>query len=134
VARNPIGLGQIGSALYKNARGLSGRDLRDDAQVAEDERRRREEKAWRRMGLKAPPYILPPRLRLCYSSNGQSIQGTVVVEVIIGIDGLPKKLRVLQSCGYGPLDDEVVRAMREAKWKRPHKPTTVKYKFSPAAT
>lgn len=43
----------------------------------------------------------------------RKIQGTVVLEVIVGRDGLPSAIRVLRSLDAGGLDAEAVKAVRQ---------------------
>jgi len=53
-----------------------------------------------------------------YSKEGREaeIQGTVVLEAVIGIDGLPSHIRVVRPLGHG-LDEEAVKALNKWKFK-----------------
>jgi TonB family protein len=48
---------------------------------------------------------------------------------MIGADGLPKNVSVFATSGFALVDKEAVRAMRQAKWKRPRNPVRVKFKL-----
>jgi TonB family protein len=59
--------------------------------------------------------ILLRQVRPNYTSEAmqRKIQGTVVLEVVIGSDGIPSALRVLRSLDPNGLDNEAVQAVRQ---------------------
>ena len=64
-------------------------------------------------GVTAP--TLRSQVRPLYTSEAiqRKIQGTVVLEMIVGTDGVPYDVRVVQSLDAGGLDGEAIRAAKE---------------------
>lgn len=64
-------------------------------------------------GVTAP--TLRSQVRPLYTSEAmqRKIQGTVVLEMIVGSDGVPYNVRVVRSLDAGGLDEEAIRAAKE---------------------
>lgn len=64
-------------------------------------------------GVTAP--TLRSQVRPYYTSEAmqRKIQGTVVLEMIVGSDGVPYDLRVRRSLDAGGLDEEAIRAAKQ---------------------
>jgi protein TonB len=60
--------------------------------------------------LRNPPPDYPPLSRLRQET------GTVVVRVLIGVDGRAQRARVAQSSGYARLDDTALLTARD-RWR-----------------
>lgn len=73
-------------------------------------------------GSNAPACAAPPRLieapKAQYSEEGREaqVQGAVVLQVVVGTDGRPQRIKVVRSLGYG-LDEQAIQAMREWKFE-----------------
>jgi TonB family protein len=67
-------------------------------------------------GVTAPRPLKAPDPH--YSKEGvkKKIQGTVVLWVVIGVDGVPKDIRVARTLGYG-FDEEAIKAMRQWRFQ-----------------
>ena len=62
----------------------------------------------------APHPIYTPDPEYSKGARKKKKQGTVLVETVVGLDGLPHDTHVLHSIGYG-LDQQAVRAL--SQWK-----------------
>jgi protein TonB len=64
-------------------------------------------------GVTAP--TLRSQVRPDYTSEAmqRKIQGTVVLEMIVGLDGIPYDVRVARSLDAGGLDEEAIRAAKQ---------------------
>jgi len=60
-----------------------------------------------------PRMIEHPNPEYSKEAREKKIQGTVVLSLVVGADGLPRDIRVVQYLGYG-LDGEAVKAVE--KW------------------
>ena len=65
-------------------------------------------------GVTAPRGLKTPNPHYSKQAQEAKFQGTVVLWLVIGPDGLPHNIRVQRSIGYG-LDEEAVKAVR--KWR-----------------
>jgi protein TonB len=60
--------------------------------------------------LVAPPLAFPPASRRL----GES--GTVVLRVVVDVQGLPKRIALQRSSGFARLDEQALAAMRQARF------------------
>ena len=73
-----------------------------------------------------PPCATPPQVvkspppNYSKEARKKKIEGTAVLWLIVGADGLPRNIRVARSLGYG-LDEEAIKAVQ--KWR--FRPSTV---------
>ena len=79
-----------------------------------------------RTALKRPRPIKNPDPEYSKEAKKRKIEGTVVLMVIVGADGLPRDIRVTRSLGHGR-DEEAIKAVK--KWK--FKPGTVQGRAVP---
>ena len=65
----------------------------------------------------SPPKIVR-RVSAAISDEAQRarLEGTVVLTVVVGEDGLPRDIRVVRSMGMG-LDENAIEAVRSPRWK-----------------
>jgi len=75
---------------------------------------------------KAPPSHQESGSGIFQGGKKRKTEGTVVLMVIVGADGLPRDIRVTRSLGHG-LDEEAIKAVK--KWK--FKPGTVQGRAVP---
>jgi TonB family protein len=71
-------------------------------------------------GVSAPMPIYKPEPEYSEEARNAKFQGTVMLSVVVGVDGTAKDIRVVRSLGMG-LDEKAVEAV--SKWK--FKPATV---------
>lgn len=64
-----------------------------------------------------PRYIHEPQLTFPFTMLETGIEGSVVVGVVVGADGVPKSVRVLESSGHAAFDTEALRAVSRARWQ-----------------
>jgi periplasmic protein TonB len=64
-------------------------------------------------GVTAPTLRSQARPNYTSEAMQRKIQGTVVLELIVGSDGVPYNLRVVRSLDAGGLDEEAIRAAKE---------------------
>ncbi|MDT8071216.1 MAG: energy transducer TonB [Terriglobia bacterium] len=68
-------------------------------------------------GSVSPPQVIKaPDPQYSKEALKKKIEGTVVLWVVIGPDGVPKDVRVQRSLGYG-LDQEAIEAVKKWKFK-----------------
>ena len=65
-------------------------------------------------GVSAPRVILSPNPRYTDEARNSKVEGSVVLWLIVGVDGLAHDIKVARGLGYG-LDREAVDAV--AQWK-----------------
>ena len=64
-----------------------------------------------------PRYIHEPQGVFPFTMLDTGIEGRVVVQVLIGTDGLPKNVDVAQSSGHAAFDAEAVQAVSRSRWQ-----------------
>jgi len=64
-------------------------------------------------GVTAPTVLSQARPNYTPDAMRRRIQGTVVLEMIVGADGVPYDLRVVRSLDEHGLDDEAIKAARQ---------------------
>ncbi|OFW06211.1 MAG: hypothetical protein A3I61_18780 [Acidobacteria bacterium RIFCSPLOWO2_02_FULL_68_18] len=64
-------------------------------------------------GVVAPTVLKQVRPKYTTDALQLKIQGTVVLEVVVGRDGIPRDIRVVRSLDRGGLDAEAIAAVRE---------------------
>ena len=67
-------------------------------------------------GVSAPRAIYKPEPEYSTEARQAKHQGTVVVSLVVGADGLPRQLRVAQSLGMG-LDEKALEAVRQWRFE-----------------
>ena len=67
-----------------------------------------------------PRVIKSPSPEYSKQARQKNIEGTTVLSLIVGADGLPRDIRVTRPVGYG-LDEEAIKAVQ--KWR--FKPSTI---------
>lgn len=70
--------------------------------------------------VSAPRVITQVRPRYTPEALRNKIQGTVVLEVVVGSDGCASQIRVVRSLDRGGLDDEAVAAVRQWQFEPGH--------------
>lgn len=65
----------------------------------------------------AVQYLRPPQPVYPLQSKRLGERGLVVLRVVVDVQGRPKQISVEQSSGFRRLDEEALRAMREARFK-----------------
>jgi periplasmic protein TonB len=68
-------------------------------------------------GVTAPTLLSQVRPNYTPDAMRRRIQGTVVLEMIVGADGVPYDLRVVRSLDEHGLDDEAIKAARQWRFK-----------------
>ena len=61
-------------------------------------------------------YLTLPPVEVPRASRRLRESGTVVLRVVVDVQGLPRSVTVLQSSGYARLDEQAVSAMRRARF------------------
>jgi TonB family protein len=64
----------------------------------------------------APQVINAPDPKYSKEGRKKKIEGTVVLWVTVGPDGLPRDIKVRRSLGYG-LDEEAIKAVKQWRFK-----------------
>jgi len=64
-----------------------------------------------------PRYIHEPQGVFPFTMLDTGIDGRVVVRALVGTDGLPKTVDVVESSGHAAFDAEAVRAVSRARWQ-----------------
>lgn len=64
-----------------------------------------------------PRFVYAPQGTFPFSLLDTGIEGRVVVGVVVGTDGLPKHVEVLESSGHAAFDTEAMRAASRARWR-----------------
>lgn len=64
-----------------------------------------------------PRFVHEPQGTFPFTLLDTGIEGRVVVGIVVGTDGLPKHVQVLESSGYAAFDTEAVRASSLARWR-----------------
>ena len=64
-------------------------------------------------GVTAPTLLMTVTPRYTSEAMARKLQGTVVLEAVVGRDGIPSAIRVIRSLDPGGLDDEALRATRQ---------------------
>jgi TonB family protein len=64
-------------------------------------------------GVSAPTLLRQVRPNYTSEAMRRKIQGTVILDVIVGRDGVPSDIRVARSLDADGLDEEAVRAVRQ---------------------
>lgn len=67
-------------------------------------------------GVTAPRLIYGPEPEFSEEARKAKYQGTVVLWLVVGTDGRPHDIRILQSLGMG-LDDKAIEAIRQWKFE-----------------
>jgi TonB family protein len=78
-------------------------------------------------GVSAPRPLRTPDPQYSKEARKRSVQGKVVLWLVIGPDGLPQNIRVAKSLGYG-LDEAAIEAVRNWRFqpaKKNGKPVAV---------
>ena len=75
-------------------------------------------------GVTAPTLLSQVRPNYTPDAMRRRIQGTVVLEMIVGADGAPYDLRVVRSLDEHGLDDEAIKAARQWRFKPGHRGDT----------
>ena len=65
-------------------------------------------------GVSAPRALYQPPPRYSKQARNAKYQGTCVLWLVVGADGIPRNIRVARTLGLG-LDEEAIKAVR--KWK-----------------
>lgn len=66
-------------------------------------------------GVSAPRALYQPPPRYSKQARNAKYQGTCVLWLVVGADGIPRNIRVARTLGLG-LDEEAIKAVR--KWTR----------------
>jgi TonB family protein len=64
-------------------------------------------------GVTAPTLLSQVRPNYTSDAMQRKIQGTVVLEMVVGTDGIPRDVRVVRSLDAHGLDEEAIRAARQ---------------------
>lgn len=64
-----------------------------------------------------PRYIHEPQGTFPFTMLDKGIEGRVVVRALIGTDGLPRSVDVVESSGHAAFDAEAVRAVSRSRWQ-----------------
>jgi len=75
-----------------------------------------------------PPHIFvrPPAPHYPFTMHGAGIEGRVLVGALVGTDGKPKSVWIVESSGHEAFDDEAMNAVKLAVWlPRPQEGQTV---------
>jgi TonB family protein len=64
-------------------------------------------------GITVPTLLLQVRPGYTSEAMQRKVQGTVVLEVVVGADGIPSAIRVARSLDPNGLDNEAVQAVRQ---------------------
>ena len=64
-----------------------------------------------------PTLITQVRPNYTNDAMRRKIQGTVILEAVVGRDGIPLAIRVVRSLDAHGLDDEAVRAVQQWRFK-----------------
>ena len=62
-------------------------------------------------------YLVAPPLEVPLASRRLNEAGTVLLKVLVGTDGLPRRISVQKSSGYARLDAAALAAMGQARFK-----------------
>ncbi|MBK7062878.1 MAG: energy transducer TonB [Rubrivivax sp.] len=62
-------------------------------------------------------YLVQPPIEMPLASRRMGEQGTVLLRVLVGMDGLPRQIGVQRSSGFKRLDEQAVSAMKRARFK-----------------
>lgn len=62
-------------------------------------------------------YLVPPAIEVPLASRRLGEAGTVLLRVVVDTAGLPRQVSVHQSAGFARLDEQALRAMRQARFK-----------------
>jgi protein TonB len=62
-------------------------------------------------------YLVPPPLEVPQASRRAGEFGTVVLRVLVGIDGSPRRIGIHKTSGHTRLDEAAVAAMARARFK-----------------
>ena len=71
----------------------------------------------KQVSASAVQYVRPPQPVYPLQSKRLGERGLVVLRVVVDVQGRPKQISVEQSSGFRRLDEEALRAMREARFK-----------------
>ena len=75
-------------------------------------------------GVTAPTLLSQVRPNYTPEAMRRRIQGTVVLEMIVGADGVPYDLRVVRSLDEHGLDDEAIKAAQQWRFNPGHRGET----------
>jgi periplasmic protein TonB len=64
-----------------------------------------------------PRWVHEPQGVFPFTLLDTGIEGRVVVQVVIGPDGLPKSMDVVESSGHAAFDTEAMRAVSRSRWQ-----------------
>jgi TonB family protein len=67
-------------------------------------------------GVSAPRPIYDPEPDYSEEARKAKYQGSVVLQIVVGADGLPKDLRIARSLGMG-LDEKALAAVRQWRFE-----------------
>lgn len=62
-------------------------------------------------------YLVPPPIEVPMASRRLRESGTVVLRVLVGVDGVARRIALHRSSGYPRLDEQAQTAMRAARFK-----------------
>lgn len=63
-----------------------------------------------------PRFVHAPQGTFPFTLLDTGIEGRVMVGAVIGMDGLPKDVQVLEPSGHAAFDLEALRAVRRSRW------------------
>jgi periplasmic protein TonB len=65
-----------------------------------------------------PPdvFVRPPMPHYPFTMRSAGIEGRVLVGVLVGSDGKPKSVWIVESSGYDAFDNEATNALKLAVW------------------
>lgn len=62
-------------------------------------------------------YLVPPAIEVPMASRRLGESGTVLLRVLIDVNGLPRQITLHKSSGHPRLDEQALQAMRAARFK-----------------
>ncbi|MBI5255028.1 MAG: energy transducer TonB [Burkholderiales bacterium] len=62
-------------------------------------------------------YLVPPAIEVPMASRRLGESGTVLLRVLIDVNGLPRQVTLHKSSGHARLDEQALQAMRGARFK-----------------
>ena len=71
----------------------------------------------RPVGAGAIRYRLPPAIEVPMASRRLGESGTVLLRVVVDVNGLPRQISLHRSSGFARLDDQALAAMRSARFQ-----------------
>ncbi len=71
----------------------------------------------RPVGAGAIRYRLPPAIEVPMASRRLGESGTVLLRVVVDVNGLPRQISLHRSSGFARLDEQALAAMRSARFQ-----------------